>query len=84
MPLVLTWAAFGLAAACARRRRARHIEAAPLFAGLLAASLIAFDLPLFDANLAPALFYAPLPFLLWAAVRLGPSAPPARSPCWCS
>jgi two-component system sensor kinase FixL len=24
-----------------------------------------------DANTAPALFYAPLPFLLWAAVRLG-------------
>ena len=32
-----------------------------------------FDLPLFDANSAPALFYAPLPFLLWAAVRLGPA-----------
>ncbi|HEX6690121.1 MAG TPA: MASE1 domain-containing protein, partial [Burkholderiales bacterium] len=69
-PLVLTWAAFGMA----RLRQAppqRYVEAALLFAGLLAASLVAFDLPLVDANAAPALFYAPLPFLLWAAVRLG-------------
>lgn len=71
-PLILTWAALGL-------QRLRHLpargalEAAVLFAGLLGASLVAFDLPLFDANSAPALFYAPLPFLLWAAVRLGPA-----------
>jgi len=71
-PLILTWAAFGperLRAVPARTL----LEAAALFAGLLVASLVAFDLPLLDANIAPALFYAPLPFLLWAAVRLGPA-----------
>jgi signal transduction histidine kinase len=71
-PLILTWAGFGLA----RLREVpprRWLEAAVLFLGLLAASLVAFDLPLVDANAAPALFYAPLPFLVWAAVRLGPA-----------
>jgi signal transduction histidine kinase len=70
-PLILAWAAFRpeqLRAAAPRR----FVEAAVLSAGLLLASLVVFDLPLFDANSAPALFYAPLPFLLWAAVRFGP------------
>jgi integral membrane sensor domain MASE1 len=72
VPLILTWAAFG--AARLREVPARRwLEAAALFLGLLGASLVAFDLPLVDANTAPALFYAPLPFLLWAAVRLGPA-----------
>jgi len=71
-PLVLTWAAFNPA----RLRKvsaARCAEVAALFAGLVLASLIVFDRPLLDAYAAPALFYAPLPFLLWAAVRLGPT-----------
>jgi signal transduction histidine kinase len=70
VPLIVCWATFGL-----RRFRqqsvARHVEAVVLLSGLLVASLVVFDLPLLDANLAPALFYAPLPFLLWAAMRLG-------------
>ena len=71
VPLIVTWAAW--------RPREMHdaaprrfIEMAVLFTGLLAASLVAFDLPLFDAGNSPALLYAPLPFLLWAAVRFGP------------
>jgi signal transduction histidine kinase len=71
VPLVLTWAALGLRG-WRSQPMARHVEAVVLLLGLLGASLVVFDLPLFDANLAPALFYAPLPFLLWAAVRLGP------------
>jgi len=47
-------------------------EIVGVFAGVLTTSVVAFELPLLDANTAPALFYAPLPFLLWAAVRLGP------------
>jgi C4-dicarboxylate-specific signal transduction histidine kinase len=43
-----------------------------LYAGLLVASTVAFDLPLIDAANSPVLLYAPLPFLLWAAVRFGP------------
>jgi signal transduction histidine kinase len=71
-PLILTWAGFGLDRLREVPAR-RWVEAAALFLGLLGASLVAFDMPLFDANTAPALFYAPLPFLLWAAVRLGPA-----------
>jgi signal transduction histidine kinase len=72
VPLILTWAALDW-----RRLRAqplaRRVETAALFLGLLGATLAVFDLPLFGASLAPALFYVPLPFLLWAAVRLGPA-----------
>ena len=70
VPLVLAWA--GWRSALLRSMRlARRLEVAALFLGLFAVSLLAFDLPLFGASLAPALWYAPLPFLLWAAVRLG-------------
>jgi signal transduction histidine kinase len=68
VPLVLTWAALDL-----RRVRAqplaRHVEAFALLASLLAASYLVFDQA--DTGLGPAAFYLPLPFLLWAAVRLG-------------
>ncbi|HEU5178580.1 MAG TPA: MASE1 domain-containing protein [Burkholderiales bacterium] len=70
VPLVVAWATW-------RPRDLRDVppkcllEIAAVFIGLVAASLIAFDLRVIDANTAPALFYAPLPFLLWAAVRLG-------------
>src|SRR5688572_8570807 len=70
VPLILTWATWrpallrGTPPLC-------FLEIGAVFLGLLAASVIAFDLPIFEANSAPALFYAPLPFLLWAAVRLG-------------
>jgi signal transduction histidine kinase len=68
VPLVVTWAVVGL-----RQLRAqpltRHLEALAILCGLVAASLLAFDI--LDASAGPAIFYAPLPFLLWAAVRLG-------------
>jgi signal transduction histidine kinase len=69
-PLILTWANFDFS----RLRRipvARVAEAAVLLGALVAVSFVVFDLP--RGNAAPALFYAPLPFLLWAAVRLGPA-----------
>ena len=71
VPLVLTWATFRLEWLRDTPPR-RYLEIAAVMLGVLATSLVAFDLPLLDANAAPALFYAPLPFLLWAAVRLGP------------
>ena len=70
-PLVLTWASLDFARLRATPAR-RHAEAAALFAGLLAASLV-LDLPQLGLHTAPAAFYAPLPFLLWAAVRFGPT-----------
>lgn len=71
VPLIVTWAAWRpreMQQAAPRR----FVEMAVLFVGLLAASLVVFDLPLFDASSSPALLYLPLPFLLWAAVRFGP------------
>jgi signal transduction histidine kinase len=70
VPLILTWATWRPAVLRDTPPRC-FVEIGAVFVGLLAASVIAFDLPIFDANTAPALFYAPLPFLLWAAVRLG-------------
>src|SRR5262245_59362631 len=69
VPLVLTWAALGLRG-WRSQPVTRHVEAAFLLLLLLGASLLAFDF--LDATAGPWLFYAPLPFLLWAAVRLGP------------
>jgi PAS domain S-box-containing protein len=50
----------------------RLLEAALLAAILLAVSYVVFSRPA-GPNTVPALLYAPLPFLLWAAVRFGPA-----------
>src|SRR5262245_16405056 len=71
VPLVVTWATLGIQG-WRNQPLARHAEAFAVLLGLLGACLLVFDLPPVHANHAPALFYAPLPFLLWAAVRLGP------------
>jgi signal transduction histidine kinase len=71
VPLIVAWAAW-LASGAPRMRGARNAEAAVLFGGLLVVCLLAFAMPHGDAHTAPAVFYAPLPFLLWAAVRFGP------------
>jgi signal transduction histidine kinase len=71
-PLILTWASVEVS----RLRAAplvRHVEAAALFVGLLATCMVVFDFPQIDSHTAPALFYAPLPFLIWAALRFGPA-----------
>jgi signal transduction histidine kinase len=68
VPLVLTWAAVGVRGLRAQPL-ARHLEALAVLCGLVAVCLLVFDM--LDSSAGPALFYAPLPFLLWAAVRLG-------------
>jgi len=68
VPLIVTWAAVGVQRVRGQAL-ARYVEVSALFLGLLATSLVAFDLS--SPRVGPALFYAPLPFLLWAAVRLG-------------
>ena len=50
----------------------RLLEATLLAAILLAVSYFVFSRPA-GPNTVPALLYAPLPFLLWAAVRFGPT-----------
>jgi signal transduction histidine kinase len=71
-PLILTWASVEVS----RLRAAplvRYAEAAALFVGLAATCAAVFNLPHFGDHTAPALFYAPLPFLVWAALRFGPA-----------
>jgi signal transduction histidine kinase len=70
-PLVVTGAAISVARLRASQAP-RRIEALALFVGLFTVCLLVFDLPK-RGMVSPALFYAPLPFLLWAAVRLGPA-----------
>ncbi|HYR37464.1 MAG TPA: ATP-binding protein, partial [Burkholderiales bacterium] len=71
VPLIVAWAAW-IASGPRRLPVARYLEAAALFASLLFVCLLVFDLPRGKADASPAMFYAPLPFLLWAAVRFGP------------
>jgi len=70
-PLILAWAACGFAALRNAPAR-RYAEAAVMFSGLVATSLFVFDVNHGGLS-SPALYYAPLPFLLWAAVRFGPA-----------
>src|SRR5581483_3449345 len=50
----------------------QRIEAAVMIGGLLAVSAVVFAWGYSRRGTAPALFFLPLPFLLWSAVRFGP------------
>ena len=51
----------------------RRLEALVLAVGLLLTCRLAFWLPDGLSHVGPALLYAPIPLLLWAAVRFGPA-----------
>ena len=70
-PLILAWAAVGWSG-LRSLSIVRHVEAVTMLAGLLAVCFAVFDSDI-NANVSPALFYLPVPFLLWASMRLGPS-----------
>jgi two-component system, LuxR family, sensor kinase FixL len=70
VPVAMTWST-------KRRSRpqggdARLAEVGGLLAGLLAASTVVFD-STFSDGAATSLLYLPVPFLIWAALRFGPS-----------
>ena len=65
-PLILSWADGG-PAAYRKTSFTRYAEAGGLFLALFALCLIVFDRRATDAD--PALLYAPLLLLLWAAIR---------------
>jgi PAS domain S-box-containing protein len=67
-PAIVTWFANRQGRPKQRARRT-YLEAGLLFAGLAGASYIALYRQ--GASAGPVVFYAPLPFLLWAALRLG-------------
>ncbi|HVY04737.1 MAG TPA: MASE1 domain-containing protein [Burkholderiales bacterium] len=73
VPLVLTWVQGGLRA-LRESSGAKRAEAAVLLLGLFLAGVFVFEHMYLDSSEAPGLLYAPLPFLLWAAVRFGPRA----------
>lgn len=72
VPLIVSWAAV-FASTHRQPRSARYPEAAALFIGLFLVCVLVFDVPHYEAHSSPAVYYAPLPFLLWAAA-IGPAA----------
>ena len=67
-PFIVTWATEGIAS-LKRASRVKLLEATGLLLGLIVVSLFLFNKV--SSHYDPALVYAPLPFLLWAAVRFG-------------
>jgi signal transduction histidine kinase len=73
VPLILAWAELGWPRPRAAPR-GRIAEVMAVIGGLLLTSAVIFGMGEIERSYAPALYYAPLPFLLWAAVRLGTAA----------
>jgi len=71
-PAILTWIA-SARTTLKNVSLARCIEACLIGGGLVAISLRVFSWPAAGEGSVPALVYLPLPFLLWAAVRFGPT-----------
>jgi two-component system sensor histidine kinase UhpB len=71
LPIIVI--AFTRRKAWTRLRVRRLLEAALLYACLVAVGLYVFDLHDAQPSGLPARLYAPLPLLLWAAVRFGPA-----------
>jgi two-component system sensor kinase FixL len=71
VPVIVTWMTHG-PTAIRRAALERYVEAGILTFSLLMVSFAVFMGQRFIASADPVLLYAPVPFLLWAAVRLGP------------
>jgi PAS domain S-box-containing protein len=71
VPVIVTWADGGIVSLREAPPR-RYAEACLLAVGLLAVGIVVFSGQKAGPGTTPALLYAPLPFLLWAAVRFGP------------
>jgi signal transduction histidine kinase len=71
VPAIVGWASWGFAS-LRSTPASRHVEAGLFALGLIAATAVAFGTQVVSLNTSPALLFAPLPFLIWAALRLGP------------
>ena len=71
VPVIMTWAANRSSAALEALAR-RHVEAGMVLFGLFAVGIFTFDLQESSPSIMPALVYAPLAFVLWAALHFGP------------
>ena len=67
VPALLSWVSEGRG--LMRRSRAHQLEGLILIVGLVLISYIVFTVP--EDSRSPTLFYALVPFLLWAALRFG-------------
>jgi PAS domain S-box-containing protein len=72
VPVIVTWGNQGFTALRAMPPR-RMLEASIITTSLLVVCVLAFAHPWAGTHASPVLLYAPLPFLLWAAVRFGPA-----------
>ena len=70
-PVIISWARGTLGEIQSARPR-RYLEAGALAGGLLAVCLFLFNSQAGGVDNSAVSLYAPLPFLLWAAVRFGP------------
>jgi PAS domain S-box-containing protein len=70
VPVIVSWATEGFAD-LRQASPKRYLEAGFLGAALLIVAILVFNGQKAGLNNSPALLYAPLPFVLWAAVRLG-------------
>jgi PAS domain S-box-containing protein len=71
VPVIVTWASGGFAT-LRSAARGRVIEAGVLVVALIVTTVLVFDSSIGTGS-APALLYVPLPLLLWAALRFGPT-----------
>ena len=71
VPVVVIWGSRGRAI-LRQTTFARHLEAIALALSIVAVAAVAFMAPSANLRTTPALLYAPLPLLLWAALRFGP------------
>ena len=71
VPVILNGVKLYNAKHCQGVSHARALEASLLVAGIVAVAWLAFDRSAAGPNTSPALLYAPIPLLLWAALRFG-------------
>jgi signal transduction histidine kinase/integral membrane sensor domain MASE1 len=71
VPVVLAWATTNVAAALRGSPR-RYAEAALIGVSVLAVTVFVFGGPMAGPGANAALLYVPLPFLVWATIRVGP------------
>lgn len=72
VPVIVSWHRLGLAP-LRRASWCRYVEAGLLMLGLLAVNAVLFALDDASSAVTPVFLYAPMPFLVWAAVRFGPT-----------
>jgi PAS domain S-box-containing protein len=72
VPVMVTWGNLGIRS-LASVSRSRILEAVLLMSALFVVSVTVFAGPAWGFQTWPILIFAPMPFLLWAAVRFGPA-----------